>query len=137
MIALDTNILVRYVTQDDPVQVAMATRVIESRCTPETPGWVSLVVLCELVWVLTRAYRYEKGRIADLLEHLLNAADLTAERDDVARSALRNWRTSGADFADHVILASAQVAGALPLVTLDRRLSALPNAVLASDVHVG
>ncbi|WP_299439572.1 PIN domain-containing protein [uncultured Rhodospira sp.] len=134
MIALDTNVLVRYVTQDDPVQAVVATRIIEKECTPDAPGWISLVVLCELVRVLSRAYRYDKGRIADLLERLLNAADLATERDEVARAALRAWRTSGADFADHVILASAQVTGALPLVTFDRRLAAHPNGVLASDL---
>jgi len=134
MIALDTNLLVRYITQDDDAQSAVATGVIEGRCTPDAPGWVSLVVLCELVWVLTRAYRYDKALIVDVLDRLLATSDLRVEQDDLARAALAAWRTSGADFADHVILESARAADALPLVTLDRRLIAHSDVVSASDV---
>jgi predicted nucleic-acid-binding protein len=52
VIALDTNVLVRYIVRDDEPQAAMATALIETECTTETPGLVTLVVLCELVWVL-------------------------------------------------------------------------------------
>jgi len=134
MIALDTNILVRYITQDDPVQSADATRVIESRCSPDFPGWVSLVVLCELVWVLARAYRYEKALILDVIDRLLSVADLRVDQDDVARAAVMAWRTGPADFADYVILFAGRDAGAENLVTLDRRLARHPDATLASEV---
>lgn len=137
MIALDTNLLVRYITQDDDAQSAVATGVIENRCTPEAPGWISLVVLCELVWVLTRAYRYEKALIADVLDRLVATSDLRVEQEDLARAALAAWRNSGADFADHVILESARAAGALPLVTLDRRLAGQPETLLATDIEPG
>jgi len=134
MITLDTNLLVRYITQDDAAQSAVATGVIEDRCTPDAPGWIPLVVLCELVWVLTRAYRYDKALIVDVLDRLLATSDLRVEQEDVARAALAAWRDSGADFADHVILESARAAGALPLVTLDRRLAQHPDAEPASRV---
>ncbi|MQX38500.1 PIN domain-containing protein [Roseospira navarrensis] len=136
MIALDTNLLVRYITQDDDAQSPVATGVIEDRCTPDAPGWISLVVLCELVWVLSRAYRYDKAQIADVLDRLLATAELRVEQEELARAALAGWRTSGADFADHVILESARAAGALPLVTLDRRLGAHSDAALAPDIVV-
>lgn len=58
MTGLDTNVLVRYIVQDDPKQSKLATECIEQRCTSESPGFVNLVVLCELTWVLARGYGY-------------------------------------------------------------------------------
>jgi predicted nucleic-acid-binding protein len=134
VIALDTNVLVRYITQDDADQAAAAPHIIEGRCTPGNPGWIALVVMCELVWVLTRAYRYEKAAIADLLDAILSAADLRVEHEDIAGAALQAWRTGGADFADCVIVESARAGEALPLVTFDRRLAEHTGAVLVSDL---
>ena len=61
MIGLDTNVLVRYLTQDDPQQSARANNLIETQCTKNEPGWIALIVLCELVWVLRGAYNYKKS----------------------------------------------------------------------------
>ena len=133
MIALDTNVLVRYLTQDDPVQAPVATRLIESRCSADSPGWVSSTVLCELVWVLGGAYRYEREAIVSILEHMLRSADLQIEHEDIAWAALHAFRSGPADFADYVVLFGGRAAGAKPLFTFDELLAQHPGARLVDD----
>ena len=76
MIGLDTNVLVRYLVQDDPGQSRKATQVIAKRCTRDDPGFVNRIVLCELVWVLESAYGYSKDTIVAVLEKLLRTSQL-------------------------------------------------------------
>ena len=103
MIGLDTNVLVRYVVRDDARQTASATRLIESRCKPEDPGIVTLVVLCELVWVLDRGYGYSRTNIVGVLRRILAAGDLQVEHSDLAWRALNFYEKGKADFADYII----------------------------------
>ena len=126
MIALDTNVLVRYLVRDDARQTRAATRIVETSCTVETPGLVTLVVLCELVWVLERGYRYSRVQIAALVRGLLSADDLSIERSELAWQALNAFEEGPADFADYVIGATGREAGAEATVTFDRRAGASP-----------
>lgn len=123
MIGLDTNVLVRYLTQDDPDQAARANRLIEGHCTRQTPGRVALVVLCELVWVLRGAYRYEKGVVVDLLAQILATAELEVEDEAVASRALAAYRAGSADFADYVIVHANRAAGCEATYSFDRKLA--------------
>ena len=122
MIGLDTNVLVRYLVQDDPDQAARATRLIENNCTRESPGRIVLVVLCELVWVFRRAYGYEKRLILDVLDRMLVTAELEIESEEVARRALNAYRKGTADFSDYVIAYLNQVAGCDVTFSFDHRL---------------
>ena len=133
MIGLDTNVLVRYITQDEPEQSALATRLIETRCTVEQPGHVTLVVLCEMVWVLCGAYRYNKSQALQVLEAILHAAEFVVEREEVAHQAVAGWRAGPADFADYVIASVNHAAGCDRTFTFDRRLSAHKSARLLSE----
>ena len=81
MIGLDTNILVRYLTQDDPIQSARATDIIERRLTEENPGFVSIVAMVETVWVLDRAYRLAANEIAAAVERMLQTDVLVVENE--------------------------------------------------------
>lgn len=126
MIGLDTNVLVRYLVRDEPRQTRAATRLLETSCTVETPGFVSLVVLCELVWVLERAYGYPRAQVAAVLRGLLSADDLAVERSELAWQALNAFEEGPADFADFVIGLSAREARAEATVTFDRRAGASP-----------
>ena len=137
MIGLDTNVLVRYITQDDRVQSAVATRLIESRCNAESPGWIALAALCELVWVLQYSYAYEKAAIVSVLDHLLQSAELRIEQEDEAWAALAGYCKGTADFADYVILFRCRDAGATPIVTFDKRLARHSGAILATDAIDG
>ena len=103
MIGLDTNVLVRYLVQDDKTQAAVATAFIESKLSAAQPGFISLIVLCETVWVLTDCYHLSNGQISRILESLLSTRELTIQESDVAWAALKIFRNETADFADVLI----------------------------------
>lgn len=123
MIGLDTNVLVRYLTQDDPVQGEAAANLIESRCTREEPGYIALIVLCELVWVLRGAYRYDRTQIVDVLEKILHAAEIQVENEDAAWYAMQCWLTGASDFADSLIVYVNELAGCETTYTFDEKLA--------------
>lgn len=132
MIAIDTNVLVRFLVQDDPVQTATCMRFIET-LSPDNPGYISREVLVELVWVLERAYRYKRPLIAITVQRLLEAAELVVEAADDVGASLGLYRNEGYGFADLMIAAAAHRAGAQKLVTLDRKAAELPGAELLAS----
>lgn len=119
MIGLDTNVLVRYVAQDDPKQSPKATRLIES-LTGEAPGYVTVVSVVELVWVLTGCYGSTKEEVCEVLETLLRTKELVVAEADTVWKALRVYRDGKADFADCLIERSANAAGCTHTATFDR-----------------
>ncbi|NHQ74536.1 type II toxin-antitoxin system VapC family toxin [Roseovarius gahaiensis] len=129
MIALDTNVLVRFLVQDDPEQAELATRVID-QLTDDAQGFVSREVLIELVWVLERAYRLGRPEIATALDGLLSATELDIEGSDEVAPALELYRNDGFGFADLMIAAAARQVGAIELVTFDRKAARLPGVHL-------
>lgn len=129
MIALDTNVLVRFLVQDDPDQARVAVEVID-QLSDAVPGFVSREVLVELVWVLERAYRLGRPEIAGALDGLLASTELTIEGADEVGPALERYRNDGFGFADLMIAAAARRAGASELVTFDRKAARLPGVRL-------
>jgi len=119
VIGLDTNIVVRYLVQDEPDQSATASTVIEA-LTEQDPGFLSLVTVVELYWVLRRAYKISTTRCAELVEGLLDARELRVGQDSIVRAALTASR-GGLDFADAVIAELGRVAGCEHTVTFDQR----------------
>ncbi len=119
MIGLDTDVVVRYLVQDEPDQSAMASTVIDA-LTENSPGFLSLVTVVELYWVLRRAYKLSTARCDELLDGLLDARELRVDQDSVVRAALTASR-GGFDFADAVIAELGRVAGCEHTVTLDER----------------
>ena len=119
MIGLDTNVLVRYFTQDDPAQSRRASAFMESHCTVEDPGYVSLVVLCELVWVLDAGYGYAKPDILRLLRGMTSAPALTLEKHERVSRALALYEKGKAGFADCLIACSCEDETAVPVFTFD------------------
>ena len=120
MIGLDTNVLVRYLAQDDARQSAVATRCIEQRLTPDNPGFVSTVTLCEMVWVLAEGYGADRDRIRRVLEGLLATKQVLLEQADLVRRALRAWDGAAADFSDALIGEIGAAHGCEKTVTFDR-----------------
>ncbi|MEM8559177.1 MAG: type II toxin-antitoxin system VapC family toxin [Bacteroidota bacterium] len=125
MVALDTNVLVRYLTRDDAEQYVQAKATIEGRCTPEMPGFISTVVLCEVVWVLKRAYGANRSEISEIVERLTLVDALALESAEAVRLALADYRASTADFADCLIGRLAEAHGYDTVLTFDRKAAKL------------
>ena len=119
MIGLDTNVLVRYIMQDDARQSALATRLFES-LSVESPGFVTLVSVVELAWVLSSAYGLDRDQVVQAFESLLRSKEITVERAEIVWKALRVFQSANADFADCLIERAASAAGCDRTMTFDR-----------------
>ncbi|MDZ4370468.1 MAG: type II toxin-antitoxin system VapC family toxin [Phenylobacterium sp.] len=128
MIALDTNVLVRYLVGDDVQQAETARRIIEDVLTPAEPGFVSLIVLVELSWVLGRVYRCPHEQIASILAELLASPTIHVEQP-AAVSAAINHRHD--DLADSLLHETGRLQGCARTVTFDRKFARLPGVELA------
>jgi predicted nucleic-acid-binding protein len=125
MIGLDTNILVRYLTQDDPLQSPKASKIIERRLSEETPGFVSIVAMVETVWVLDRAYGLSAQKIAAAVERMLQTDVLVIENEQEVFTAMIALREGQGSFADSVIAELGARAGCSCTLTFDRQAARL------------
>ncbi len=121
MIGLDTNVLVRYITQDEPRQSALANDFIEQQLSASRPGVIGHIVLCEVGWVLSRAYRYSREQTAEALGALLTCREFQVESPDLAILALQDYQRGSADFSDYLLGRMHQRLGADHTVTFDRK----------------
>jgi predicted nucleic-acid-binding protein len=128
-IGLDTNVIVRYLAHDDPGQTAAAVRLIDS-LSSDSPGFLSLIVIAELVWVLEVSYRFKKNEIEQVLEALLRSKELIIERAEIVSQALRKFSAGQSDFADCLIERSGHAAECQYTVTFDR------NAAKGADMKL-
>lgn len=126
MIGLDTNVLLRYITQDDPLQSQIATDFITNNCNEKTPAFIGHIVLCELVWVLESNYKQSKETIISVVQQLLQINQLEVLESAAVWRALNDFKTSNADFADHLICGSNFVNGCSQTVTFDKKAGKQP-----------
>lgn len=130
MIGLDTNILIRFLTQDDWAQCARVDQLFAD-LTPQNPGFVALVTLAEINWVLLDAYGYTRAQALHALTLLINADSLAIERPDIARKALAHLgKHPQADFADVLIAQAGIAAGCAQVLTFDKRAANQAGMVL-------
>jgi predicted nucleic-acid-binding protein len=127
MIGLDTNVLVRYLAQDDPVQSPKATEVIERRLTADSPGLVSIVAIVETVWVLDRAYGLAAHEIAAAVERVLQTEVLIVENEQEVFAAMIALKAGQGSFSDAVIAGLGARAGCSGTLTFDRKALRLPG----------
>jgi predicted nucleic-acid-binding protein len=127
VIGLDTNILVRYLAQDDPIQSPAATAIIESRLTEQNPGFVSIVAMAKTVWVLERAYRFTTQEIAAAVERMLQADSFVVENEQEVFTAMTALREGRGSFADAIIAALGAKAGCSCTLTFDQQALRLPG----------
>jgi predicted nucleic-acid-binding protein len=120
MIGLDTNVLVRYIMQDDPVQSAKATRLIES-LDFDNLGFVTTVTVIELYWVLSSCYELSDEQAANALEAIARSKQLLVEQSDRVIRALRIYEAGKADFPDCLIERASADAGCAQTMTFDVR----------------
>jgi len=121
MIGLDTNVLVRYLTQDDPIQSAKAAAVFERSLSAKNPGFVSIVAMVEMVWVLDRAYGLDAQKIAAVIERMLQASELVVENEQEVFTAMRALKKGHGSFADAMIAELGAKAGCSRTLTFDQR----------------
>jgi predicted nucleic-acid-binding protein len=127
VIALDTNILVRYFTEDDPVQFARSAALIEDELTAVNPGFISLVTMCELIWVLEDVFSFSVDRVAQVIRFLLETRQIEVEHDGLVAKAV----TSGhRDLADAIIHLIGQANGCTKTVTFDKKFARLVGVEL-------
>jgi predicted nucleic-acid-binding protein len=112
LIALDTNVLVRYLAQDDARQSAAATRLVERSLSAEQPGFVSLVALLETVWVMESCYQADAASVAAILADLLDTAQLRVQDAPTVRQAVARYAQGGVDLHDCLIVSLAAGQGA-------------------------
>ena len=127
MKGLDTNVLVRYLTQDDPKQSAWATREIEGAAARGEKFFLQPMVLCELVWVLESAYHLPKPDILKVLERILRTAQFEMAEKEVLWLALADYRPGKGDFSDYHLGRANQRDGAEMTLTFDRALKEDPR----------
>jgi predicted nucleic-acid-binding protein len=123
MIGLDTNVVVRFLTHDDPRQTAAAQKILNS-LSLESPGFLSLTVIAEIVWVLTISYGFTKKEIEVALEGLLRSKELIIERTEIVSQALGKFRDGPAGFADCLIERCGHAAGCEHTLTFDKKAAA-------------
>jgi predicted nucleic-acid-binding protein len=131
MIGLDTNIIVRYLTQDDPLQSPKATEILEARVSQENPGFISVVAMVETVWVLERSYRFPDDEIAAAVERILQTDELVVEDEQQVFAAMTNLKDGRGSFSDALIAVLGVKAGCSTTLTFDRKALRLDGFELA------
>lgn len=120
MIALDSNVLIRYIVQDNKTQARQAAIVIEA-LTPDSPAFISCIVLCEVHWVLKTTYKIPKQDRLHALQNVLSIAVFEIENLEVCLRALKLYKTGQADFSDYLILQIVQQQGYETVITFDKK----------------
>jgi predicted nucleic-acid-binding protein len=129
VIALDTNVLVRFLVEDDAAQTARAAALIEGVVQAGERLFVSDIVVCELVWVLDAAYRVRRSEIGSTLAALLRAKQLRFESTDRLTRAMHAFNAGRGDFSDYVIREHARGAECDTVATFDRALLKEPGFI--------
>lgn len=119
MIGLDTTILIRYLTQDDPIQSPIANAIIERRLNEQNPGFISVVAMVETAWVLERGYGLADSEIAAAIEQILQADVIVVEYEQEVFTAMTALKDGLVSFADALIAALGTRAGCSRTLTFD------------------
>ncbi len=120
MIGIDTNVLIRYIAQDDLHQAQLATKFIEKTCTTENPGFINHITLCEMCWVLKRLYKTRREQLHQIIEQLLRTAELAIQQPQIIWMALEAFQKGAADFPDCLIAQVNAANNCTATVTLDQ-----------------
>lgn len=121
MIGLDTNVIIRYLTQDDPEQSRKANDLIEKRLSVKEPGFITVISLIEIVWVLESCYDQNKDSILAVLEALLGTKQFFIEKTEAVFIAKKRFSEGKADFSDALIAVISESEGCEEVFTFDKK----------------
>jgi predicted nucleic-acid-binding protein len=130
LIGLDSNVVIRYLVQDDIKQSARATTFMERELSAGEPGLLTHIVLCEIVWVLEDRYNLARAQIGEILEGLFSAKQIALEDAQLAWQALREFNRNAVDFSDALIGLVAEKLGCARSVTFDKNAAKLAQFAL-------
>jgi len=130
MLGIDTNVIVRYIVADDKAQAQAAKRILTEKCSPESPGYLTVIAMVELFWTLRRTYKFSHADITIALQGLLRAKELRFERPDQVRYAFKQYAVHHRDFADALLGAVAASEGCEHTVTFDKGAAKLEEFIL-------
>ena len=130
MIGIDTNILIRFFAEDDPAQFQLARALMEKRLTVKEPGYVTVVTMAELVWVLRRSYGLSEEEVFRIVELMLRIDVLIIQNGGEVGTAAAEMRAGRGTFADLLIRELSGTAGCKTTMTFDRKASRLDGFTL-------
>ena len=127
MTGIDTNVLARYIAQDDPIQSKIAEEFIEKKCSKDNYGFINHIVLCEFVWVLQKCYNAPKKKIIHVIEQLLRTAQFKVQNPQLIWLTLNDFRKGSADFSDYLVGRINQSKDCAETVTFDKNAAKSPS----------
>jgi predicted nucleic-acid-binding protein len=130
MIGIDTNILVRYLTQDDLAQAKIVEEIFDLHATCPNSIFINNIVMCELIWVLERGYKYSKENIGQVIKQILSTEEFAFENQELLWMALNQYSQHNLDFSDALIGEINRIAGCKETLTFDQ------GAVKASNFRL-
>jgi predicted nucleic-acid-binding protein len=133
VIALDTNVLVRFLVEDDAAQAEQARALLQQAVDADSRCYVSDIVMCEIVWVLTTSYKVRRAEISQILGRLLHARNLAFSSSDQLARALESYRAGRGDFADYLIREHGRANGCEAVVTFEGKLLKEPGFMAPSQ----
>lgn len=131
MIGVDTNILVRYFTQDEPVQAQVVEKIIENYANSPNSLFINNIVMCELVWVLEKGYKYSKEQVGVVINQMLSTEEFTFEKQELLWLALNEYVQNKLDYSDALIGLINKSSGCHETLTFDQGAARAANFKLA------
>lgn len=132
MIGLDTNVLVRFIMQDDPIQSRHVRNIIERRLTTQNPGFISLASILETSWVLESVYQQSRKQVAEAIRRILQVETFVIQNEQEVYTAMIALETGQGSFGDALIAALGSWAGCASTLTFDRKASRIHGFELIS-----
>ncbi|MCT4635077.1 MAG: type II toxin-antitoxin system VapC family toxin [Rickettsiales bacterium] len=131
MIGIDTNILVRYLTQDDSEQAKIVEKTLNKYATSSQSIFINNIVICELIWVLERGYKYNKESIIEVVKLILSTKEFCFENQKLLRNALSQYSQKKLDFSDALIGEINKNSGCISTLTFDKAAMMADNFIMA------
>ena len=130
MIGIDTNILARYLAEDDEIQTSLAVNLIEKKISAKEPAFISLIVLVEVVWVFKGCYQLNKIDLCKLVRVILETKQFKVEKADLAYRALKLYESGNGDFSDALISTICRENECLEIFTFDKKAKTVGMTIL-------